>query len=169
MNGKYSIWPNDCLSDVRASRTKTLLNVPPPTSLEQSIKKYNFTPFWKWNSNKEKRTVKKTIISPTTTTTEYCIMKRCVVREGNGEWRTVDDEPFLGCTVFPWIINYFAPKGGDYSRGATFSNIAHRKSCTKCFTLLSHYFLKMITLNKLNMDFLSVPSLFLWLIFNVLQ
>ena len=39
INGKYSIWPNDCLSDVRASRTKTLLNVPPPTSLEQSIKK----------------------------------------------------------------------------------------------------------------------------------
>ena len=39
INGKYSIWPNDCLSDVRASRTKTLLNVPPPTSLEQSTKK----------------------------------------------------------------------------------------------------------------------------------
>ena len=132
-------------------------------------KKHNFIRFWKWNSNKEKRTVKKIIISPTTTTTEYCIMKRCVVREGNGEWRTVDDEPFLGCTVFPWIINYFAPKGGDYSRGATISNNVHRKSCTKCFALLSHHFLKMITLNKLNMDFLSVPSLFLWLIFNVLQ
>ena len=88
-------------------------------------------------------------------------MKRCVVREGNGEWRTVDDEPFLGCTVFPRIINYFAPKGAHYSREATISNIAHRKSCTKYFALLSHYFLNIITSNKLNMGFLSVPSLFL--------
>ena len=44
---------------------------------------------------------------------------------------------------------------------AIISNIAHWKSCTKYFALLSHYFLKIITSNKLNMDFLSVPSLFL--------
>ena len=89
-------------------------------------------------------------------------MKDYVIREGNGEWRTVNDEPFSD--VFPRVINYFAPKGGDYSREATVSNIAHWKSCTKYFALLlSHQFLKIITSNKLNMGFLSVPSLYMFL------
>ena len=36
------------------------------------------------------------------------------------------------------IISLFASKGGDYSRGAVISNIAHLKSCPKYFVLLSH-------------------------------
>ena len=46
-------------------------------------------------------------------------MKRCVVREGNREWRTVDDEPILGCTVFLELLIISHQKeaiirGGDY-------------------------------------------------------
>ena len=35
------------------------------------------------------------------------------------------------------IISFLASKGGDYSREATISNIAHCESCSKYFVLLS--------------------------------
>ena len=35
------------------------------------------------------------------------------------------------------IISFLASKGGDYSREATISNIAHCESCPKYFVLLS--------------------------------
>ena len=70
-------------------------------------------------------------------------------------------------TVFPRIIarviSYFAQKGGDYSRKAIISNIAYRKSCPK--DVVFFIFKKIITLNKLNMGFLSVPNLVPWLFF----
>ena len=82
-------------------------------------------------------------------------------------------------TVFPRIIAgeiffFFAPNGGDYLREGNYSRkvvisktcIAHWKSCTRYFTLSSRYLLKIIISNELNMGFLSVPDLFLWLIFN---
>ena len=46
---------------------------------------------------------------------------------------------------------------GDYSIEAIISNIAHWTSCPKYFVLFSHQ--KIITSNKLNMGFLSVPNL----------
>ena len=57
-----------------------------------------------------------------------------------------------------------AQKGRDYSREAIISNtsIAHWnsgglwKSCPKNFVIFSH---KIMTSNKLNMGFLSVPNL----------
>ena len=69
---------------------------------------------------------------------------------------------------------FFAPNGGDYLREGNYSRkvvisrtcIAHWKSCTRYFTLSSRYLLKIIISNELNMGFLSVPDLFLWLIFN---
>ena len=65
-------------------------------------------------------------------------------------------------------IFFSPPIGGDYSREAIISNIAHWKSCTKilCFIIPLNS-KKIIISNKLNMGFLSVPNLIHWLIFNV--
>ena len=51
---------------------------------------------------------------------------------------------------------------GDNSRGAIISNIAHWKSCLKYYIILFIIFplnQKIITPDKLNMGFLSVPNL----------
>ena len=75
--------------------------------------------------------------------------------------------------VFPRIIaggDYFSFrtkrgrlfKGGDNSRVAIISNIAHWKSCLKYYIILFIIFplnQKIITPDKLNMGFLSVPNL----------
>ena len=79
-------------------------------------------------------------------------------------------------TVFPRTIaggKYFlfrTKRGrlfeeGDCLREALFSNIAHWKSCPKYFVLFSPLNQKLITSNKINMGFLSVPTLVPWLIF----
>ena len=44
---------------------------------------------------------------------------------------------FLDCSQPEPIISFLASKGGDYSREATISNIAHCESCSKYFVLLS--------------------------------
>ena len=75
--------------------------------------------------------------------------------------------------VFPRIIaggDYFffrtkrgrLFKGSDNSREAIISNIAHWKSCLKYYIILFIIFplnQKIITPDKLNMGFLSVPNL----------
>ena len=67
-----------------------------------------------------------------------------------------------------WILFFSPPIGGDYSRDAIISNIAHWKSCTKIFCFIIPLNSKKIIIsNKLNMGFLSVPNLIHWLIFNV--
>ena len=67
-----------------------------------------------------------------------------------------------------WILFFSPPIGGDYSREAIISNIAHWKSCTKIFCFIIPLNSKKIIIsNKLNMGFLSVPNLIHWLIFNV--
>ena len=52
-----------------------------------------------------------------------------------------------------------------YEGSEIISNIAHWKSCPKYFVLFSHWIKKIITSNKLNMGFLSVPNSVPWLIF----
>ena len=69
------------------------------------------------------------------------------------------------------IISFLASKGGDYSREATISNIAHCESCSKYFVLLSQQIKTFSHQNKLNMGFLSqgVPNLVPWLIFRAVE
>ena len=53
----------------------------------------------------------------------------------------------------------FAQKGGDYSREAIISNVGQWKSCPKYIFFVFTLNKKIITSNKLNMGFLSVPNL----------
>ena len=72
-------------------------------------------------------------------------------------------------TVFPGIVAggdyfFFPTKRSQLFEGTIISNIAHWRSCPRYFVILLNR--QLITSNKQNMGFLSVPNLVIWLIFN---